>query len=114
MRYDPETISSIDVHVQICVTADKYDIQPLKMMAIAYFKQATSQDSIRCKGFSEAVAYAYNAPLATEEIRKDIAKCLIDNDILKMISEAEGSLFEQLMRGCAGQSPGEDMIQAKC
>lgn len=44
------------------------------------------------------IQHAYNAPLATGEIRKHIVKLMVDNDILGYTNENPGCAFEATMR----------------
>ncbi|KAK4550260.1 hypothetical protein LTR36_003227 [Oleoguttula mirabilis] len=78
-RHDEALI--LNHHVKMCIMADKYDIQPLKNLAISVFKGA-AKDIARAQELSGAAALAYEAAGATEEIRKTIVDIGIERNLL--------------------------------
>ena len=66
----------------MCVLADKYDIKPLKAMAVSAFKVSVSAIPVKVSELAGAATLAYDAHGATEEIRKTIVDTGIDGKLL--------------------------------
>ncbi|KAK5124144.1 hypothetical protein LTR85_001847 [Meristemomyces frigidus] len=80
-------------HVKMCIIAHKYDIQPLKRLAVAAFMAAAKKDSA-IRELADAAALAYEVAGATEEIRKNIIDLGIDRNLL---SSSNPSLLGQVL-----------------
>ncbi|KAI6874951.1 hypothetical protein KC338_g982 [Hortaea werneckii] len=70
-----------EYHVRMCVMADKYDIEPLKRLAIDAFNYELQCDSESIE-LSKAAHIAWETGPATEEIRKAIVAFGIDKGLL--------------------------------
>lgn len=69
----------LDFHVQMCIMADKYDIQHLRSLAIDHFKEdlglpsRTSYSETLC----EIAKSAYGVATATKEIREHLIQFMV-------------------------------------
>lgn len=68
-------------HVQMCIMADKYDIQPLKILAIEAFQTAAKGTST-AEELAGSAALAYQAASATGNIGKTIIDIGIERSLL--------------------------------
>ncbi|KAI7207905.1 hypothetical protein KC333_g9322 [Hortaea werneckii] len=70
-----------EYHVRMCVMADKYDIKPLKNMAIQAFNDKIKSEAAIIE-LSKAARTAWEATPATKEIRAAIVEYGISNGLL--------------------------------
>lgn len=93
--------SELALHVKMCILADKYNIEPLRLLANAHFKQAAANPRVWEEDQTlvcEAITCAYGAPQVTKEIRAHIVSPLVKNDALGFISKNPGSALDIAMR----------------
>ncbi|KAI6835664.1 hypothetical protein KC332_g4608 [Hortaea werneckii] len=72
---------TVEYHVRMCVMADKYDIKPLKNMAIHAFNDKIESE-VAIIELSKAACIAWEATPATKEIRAAILEFGISNGLL--------------------------------
>lgn len=92
-------LSALDLHVHVCIVADKYDIQPLKALAITKFKAAL-EGSSSAPEVAQATLQAYGASQATRPICDAVVQYAVNHKLL--LPEAGAvSAFSSAMRLCA-------------
>ena len=78
----------------MCILADKYDIKPLKAMAVSAFKVSVSATPVKVSELTSAAALAYDTHGAIMAIRKSI----VDADIRgKHLSTTRDNALGQVM-----------------
>lgn len=102
LKYDLDIQSNPEIHVKMCVLADKYDIPSLRVLAIDNFKQVVTAEKL-CMSqqgpFCEAVKCAYRTPDATKTIRGEMAGHMVKHDVLGYVSSNPSSDLAILLRG---------------
>lgn len=76
---DGDDLDRLSFHVSVCILADKYEIAPLKNIAIKKF-EATIDEAV--EHLPTAAELAYDASPATEQIRKKIVLFGIEQKLL--------------------------------
>lgn len=92
--------SPLMLHVHTCVIADKYDVKPLKNLAVSKFN-LTTIDKGSTPEFSQAALQAYKASQATRPICDAIVAYAIKHDLLASDNGAT-STFSRALRESAG------------
>ncbi|KAF2766878.1 hypothetical protein EJ03DRAFT_353531 [Teratosphaeria nubilosa] len=85
-------------HVQMCVLADKYDVQPLKQLAAARFKEMAKKEYAGAQ-FAEAAAEAFEVAGATAEICEAVAELAVEHRLLAP-SNGDGAELRGVAKGC--------------
>lgn len=101
LDYQQDVAFDLDDHVKMCILADKYDIPPLKVLAIEYFKQAATEEAIyddQSNSFCEAIRCAWDAPEVTKEIRSHVVEVMVETDAMGVISKNPGSALDKVVR----------------
>ncbi|KAK4550261.1 hypothetical protein LTR36_003228 [Oleoguttula mirabilis] len=97
-----DSLSPMSLHVHVCVVADKYDIEPLKNLAINKFKLA-AQAGIDTEDFAKAALQAYGTALATRPICDSIVMLAVERNLpfSAYVAGPGRSAFTTAMRQCA-------------
>lgn len=97
-------------HVKMCILADFYDIQRLKDLAIAKFKQDAESNCIdNAEEFAQSAAIAYGAAGPAARICDDIVTLIADLSLLTPGTSTAKAL-RTAMQNCAGL--GFDVAEA--
>ena len=93
-----ESENRLAKHVKMCILADKYDMEPLRALAVQKFKgHAELKYFCTEPQLAEATMIAYEAPGPTEEIRKEIVRVALKEGFLfSDTSKAAGPMVDLL------------------
>jgi len=94
-----DDLVALSFHVKMCILADKYDMSPLKAMAVRQFEAQAKLDWAS-EQFAQAAAEAYDASGATRSIRDVVIKVAMDNKALSLSYQAPSPL-SKVMMACA-------------
>ncbi|KAH9840440.1 hypothetical protein Tdes44962_MAKER01640 [Teratosphaeria destructans] len=98
LGYKDPARGALRYHVQMCVLADKYDIPPLKQLAVARFREVAEKEYAGA-AFAEAAAEAFEVAGATAEICEVVAGLAVKHRLLAPSNEG-GSAFRGVAKGC--------------
>ncbi|KAK5134640.1 hypothetical protein LTR08_006296 [Meristemomyces frigidus] len=80
-QYSPSaTLANLTYHVDMCILSDKYNVQALKELTVQAFRDEISLNTDNTI-LAEAAIKAYEASVATQEIRKSITKLTISRGV---------------------------------
>lgn len=96
-KHYPTEEGLLEFHVQMCVIADKYDMQPLKALAVKKFKAALDNTN-STDDLADAARCAYDASPATEEIREQIVKKAAKDPLVGVNAAPKTTLEDVMMK----------------